>query len=863
MRAPVLAPRREIRRAIRQPVTFLLAFALAATGNLIAVRLFVGFDFYFGTIFSLLLLLRIGPVSAILGALLGALPVAFTNTAVWVPLFAVAEVLFLALMPARRKAEYLVPLDALFWLLAGVLTLFVLFPLSGSFEEPLIFVLNRFINGAANAVAATILHTLVVEERRAAASRKHRFSYRSVIFIAMIAFVLIPSLFILVTTINREVDLLERRIAERTDLVLKASDQSVALRLRDYEHAVRTVARAAELEGSLTGDPLAMELRFLYQADRWVRFAGIWDEEGGLLLSHGDSESVESLGTYAITEVRNEEMPFALVRLESEDPAETMSHFGILILVPILSDGERIGDVGMVVDARLVGHLLADLSEGWWIKTAILDGENRVIGSSSPGVEALEVLREEMIPGNEGGLPSKVALLVAGTAWGKPGTERLYEESRPFSYKPTWRLVADTSLAPYRTEMQREALRSLMIVTAVLITAMGLAALVSATLVRSLGKLHKMTDTFPGSLEEEEEEERAWPSSRIKEISNLIRRFRGNISAMSEAFQELRRANTNLAEARDAAKAASRAKSAFLANVSHELRTPLNAILGYAQFLQAEESLSDEYREPVSTIRGSAEQLLEMIDDILEVSRLRNRSIVEKWDVFDLRSLLEHIARPFTLEAEASGLEVEVDFDSSLPHFVRADQKHLRRILTNLLDNAIKFTEKGSVRFAATMATPERLQVTVEDTGVGISEEHLSEIFAPFHQQEEPLTKRRSGTGLGLAIVQHLVTLMQGTIQARSVPGKGTTFTVELPLAVVTSGEVSADLQGAGVPRPEYARALLQVAESGDVTHLRSLLEELREQDRGAYRFYEQALALVDAFELDRLKELLRRQSNG
>ncbi|MFW6251500.1 MAG: ATP-binding protein, partial [Alkalispirochaetaceae bacterium] len=144
-----------------------------------------------------------------------------------------------------------------------------------------------------------------------------------------------------------------------------------------------------------------------------------------------------------------------------------------------------------------------------------------------------------------------------------------------------------------------------------------------------------------------------------------------------------------------------------------------------------------------------------------------------------------------------------------------------------------------------------------------ISEEHLSEIFAPFHQQEEPLTKRRSGTGLGLAIVQHLVTLMQGTVQARSLPGKGTTFTVELPLAVVTSGEVSADLQGAGAPRPEYARALLQVAESGDVTHLRSLLEELREEDRGAYRFYEQALALVDAFELDRLKELLRRQSNG
>ena len=857
----VFTPRRELRRAIRQPVTFLLSLVLAIAGNLIAARLFVGFDFYFGSIFSLLLLLRFGPVSAMLGALMGAAPVAFTNAAAWVPLFAVAEVLFLALVPVRKKAEYLVPLDALFWLAAGIPIFLILLPESGTVQEPLLFALNRFINGTANAVVATILHTLIVDGRRVAAARKHRFSYRSVIFIAMIAFVLIPSLFTLVATINREVDVLERRIAERTELVLKASDQAVALRLRDYEHAVRTLARAAELDGSLEGEALSMELRFLYQADRWIRLAGIWDEEGRLILSHGDRQGADSLRTYAISELGDADMPLSLVRLESDDPSEIMSRFGILIFVPVLADGERIGGVGMVVDAQLLGNLLADLSEGWWITTAIVDRENRIIGSSSPGVEALEVLRERMIPGNERGLPSKVSLLVAGTEWGEEARGNPFEVSRPFSYKPSWRIVADTSLAPFRTELQREAARSLIIVTAVLITAMGLAALVSATLVRSLGKLHRMTDSFPGSLEEREERE--WPSSRIKEISNLIRRFRSNISVMSEAFQELRQTNKSLEEARDAAKAASRAKSAFLANVSHELRTPLNAVLGYAQFLQAEEDLSEEYREPVTTIRSSAEQLLEMIDDILEVSRLRNQSIVEKWDVFDLRSLLEHIARPFSLEAEASGLEVEIDFDASLPHFVRADQKHLRRILTNLLDNAIKFTEEGSVRFEATMAAPERVRVIISDTGIGISEEHLSEIFAPFHQQEETLTKRRSGTGLGLAIVQHLITLMQGTIEAESATGKGTIFTVELPLSVVSSGDVSTDSGGAGSPRVDYSRALLQVAESGDVTHLRSLLEELREEDRGASQFYERALALVDAFELDRLKELLRQQSNG
>lgn len=857
----VFAPRRELRRAYRQPLIFALSFVFAILGNLLALRLFIGFDFFFGSIFAILLFLRFGPISALLGALTGVIPALLAGSAGWIPLLVSAEILFLSLMPVKKKAEYLVPLVALFWLATALPIFFVLVSRSGEQDASLLFVLNRFINGTANAVIAAILHTVVVDLRRLGPTREHRFSYRSVIFIAMIAFVLIPSIFTLVATINREVDVLERRITERTDLVLKAADQAAALRLRDYEHAVRTLARAAELDGALKGEALAMELRFLYQADRWIKFAGTWDEQGRLLLAQGDRQSAESLRTYAISELQSDDMPLTLVRLETEEPEETMSHYGILVLVPVLRERGVIGGVGMVVDANLLGNLLADLSEGWWVTTAIVDGDNRVIGSSNPGIDALEVLDEPMIPANRTGLSSTVTLL---TPWRKPQQapgRGPYEESRPFSLKPSWRIVADTSLSPFLLELQREALRFLIIVAAVLVSAMGLAALVSATLVRSLGKLHRMTDTLPGSLDDESE--RLWPSSRITEVNNLIRRFRTNLDIIGNAFQELRKTNVRLAEASDAAKTASRAKSAFLANVSHELRTPLNAILGYAQFLQAEENLKEEYREPVTTIRSSAEQLLEMIDDILEVSRLRNQSIVEKWDVFDLRSLLEHIARPFRLEAEASGLEVAVELDESLPHFVRADQKHLRRILTNLLDNAIKFTEEGRVRLSARMVESDTLRLMVEDTGIGISEAHLSEIFAPFHQQEETLTKRRRGTGLGLAIVRHLVTLMQGSISAESVMGEGTTFTLELPLSVVSSGGSLQERRSYGNPKPEHLHAILGVADSGDITHLRSLLEELKREDQDASNFYDQALALADAFELERLKELLKKQRDG
>ena len=859
----VFAPYREIRRITRQPVSFALAFLLALGGSFFAVRLFLDFDFYFGSVFSLFLFLRFGPLSAGIAAILGTVPVALASGALWVPLFAVAEILVLALLPVRKKGEYLVPLDALFWVVGSFVLMFVLLPKWGAgIEVPLLFVLNRFINGIANAVLATILHTVAGNGREMRPLGEHTFSYRSVIYISMIAFVLVPSLFTLVLTINREVAALERRIGERIDLVLRGADQAATLRLRDYEHAVRTLARAAQLNNTLKGEVLSMELRFLYQADRWIRFAGTWDRNGELLLAYGDRRTAESLNAHEISELETDSMPLTLVRLETEEPAESMARFGILILVPVRDEEEAVGGVGMVVNAELLGHLLSDLSDGWWVTSAILDDGNRVIGASKPGIDALATLDEPLIPLNGKGLDTAGTLAVPWKEEGETIGSSPYEESRSFSYKPSWRIIADTNLAPFRDELRGEALRSLTIVVSVLITAMGLAAVVSASLVRSLGKLHRLTDTLPGTMEDEGRE-REWPKSRIKEISALIRRFKHNLHVMSEAFHALRQTNERLAEASDDAKTASRAKSAFLANVSHELRTPLNAVLGYAQYLQSEPELKDEYREPVSTIRTSAEQLLEMIDDILEVSRLRNQSIEEKWDIFDLRSLLDHIAKPFAVEAEAAGLDPKVELDESVPHFVQADQKHLRRIVTNLLDNAIKFTETGTVTLEAAMAGEERLRLTVADTGIGISESQLTQIFSPFHQQEETLTKRRSGTGLGLAIVQHLVTLMRGTIEASSTPGMGTTFTLELPIMVVGSGGKAPEREQGERPRPEFIRALSEVAKSGDIVHLNSVLEELRTEDPRGAAFYDRAIALVDAFELEQLKELLKQYEDG
>jgi signal transduction histidine kinase/CheY-like chemotaxis protein len=253
-------------------------------------------------------------------------------------------------------------------------------------------------------------------------------------------------------------------------------------------------------------------------------------------------------------------------------------------------------------------------------------------------------------------------------------------------------------------------------------------------------------------------------------------------SIVAARTAELRANEEHLRQARDAAEAASRAKSSFLANMSHELRTPLNAILGYARILRQDETLPAAGRQRAGVIDESGTHLLQVINDVLDLSKIEADKLTLQAAPTALPALLEGVVAAFRPLAFEKGLEFNPLFGPDLPAAVTVDGHRLRQVLFNLLGNALKFTPRGRVTFSVVRAGA-ALRFTVEDTGVGISAEQLRAIFLPFHQAHGS-TLTQQGTGLGLTISQRIVELLGGRLEVASVPGTGSRFWFDVVLSV-------------------------------------------------------------------------------
>jgi len=252
------------------------------------------------------------------------------------------------------------------------------------------------------------------------------------------------------------------------------------------------------------------------------------------------------------------------------------------------------------------------------------------------------------------------------------------------------------------------------------------------------------------------------------------------VTATVRDITEHKRTQAELRAAKEAAEKASRAKSEFLANMSHELRTPLNSVLGYAQLLGREEELSQQQRKALNVIQQSGEHLLGLIDEILDMAKIEAGTLDIAAENFDLRRLLDSIVEIASSRAQSKGLAFRFAQWSAVPDVVFADERRLRQVLMNLLDNAIKYTRHGEVVLRTGMREG-TVSFAVEDTGIGIRPEHLSEVFDVFHQVRDP-SMTVEGTGLGLAISKRLVHLMGGELQVASKPHEGSRFWFELAL---------------------------------------------------------------------------------
>lgn len=258
------------------------------------------------------------------------------------------------------------------------------------------------------------------------------------------------------------------------------------------------------------------------------------------------------------------------------------------------------------------------------------------------------------------------------------------------------------------------------------------------------------------------------------------------------ANTELSRRNLELELEKARADDASKAKTQFLSNMSHEIRTPLNGIIGTLQIID-EKSLTRETRDLLGIVKRSSRSLLDIVNSILSIAKIEANEVNVSNRRFDIWRLVADVLAHYEVLATDKGIDLLVSFDSDTPRNIVSDQVKFEQILHNLISNALKFTEKGSVTLAVSQETRDQagspvpfLRIAVSDTGIGISEQDQTKIFRPFHQVDSSLRRRYIGTGLGLSIVNKLTAIMDGSVRIVSEPGRGTTVTAELPFSAVT-----------------------------------------------------------------------------
>ncbi|MEM7712761.1 MAG: ATP-binding protein [Cyanobacteria bacterium P01_A01_bin.68] len=369
------------------------------------------------------------------------------------------------------------------------------------------------------------------------------------------------------------------------------------------------------------------------------------------------------------------------------------------------------------------------------------------------------------------------------------------------------------------------------------------------------------------------------PFKSKDEIGLLASSFNQLIYRVNKLLQEQQIYTEKLEYTKEAADTANKAKSEFLANMSHELRTPLNGILGYAQILQQSEELQEKENHGLQIIYECGSHLLTVINDILDISKIEAGKFELQFTDIHFPHFLERVTEICSLSAKKKGVNFIYEPDNNLPVGILADEKRLRQVLLNLFNNAIKFTNQGSVTFKVKHIKSEKLtnknialiSFQVEDTGIGISDSELAKIFRSFEQGTDK-KYQIEGTGLGLAISQKIVELMGSNIQVESQLGLGSTFSFKVSFNVsnnlnweynkIENVKLSSTLNKDDVelilPVVEDLQQLLELTQHGSLSKILKTAEEISQQNSKYMPFTQKIVQLVKLCELEEVEELLK-----
>ncbi|MEL7352862.1 MAG: ATP-binding protein [Cyanobacteria bacterium J06560_5] len=586
--------------------------------------------------------------------------------------------------------------------------------------------------------------------------------------------------------------------------------QSIETYLQDFQAELKYLER---VRGLTTLPKLVQQdlLEGLARLDDAYEAAGIFNLEGEVLVGVAPFnpdptklplELAEDLGFLPIVTAGKTYTSPVSISPRTNSPV-------ITIAVPIKDADDRTnGALVAQVNLQFLNFTVSQARVGETGYTYVVDDQQRIIAKQRSETEAYDKFALEDISNRPllAHLESKPAEGFS-TYQGLRGAEVLGASS--YVYSVNWRVISELPMAEVRSPVHRmnRAMIGVMALAMLLTGAMGI--MFARWLVSPLQRLTlAATQISEGNLETQVSVRSRNELGLLASVFNqMAQQLRQTFSALEDAKANLEtRVEERTAELQAAkltADEANHAKSEFLANMSHELRTPLNGILGYAQVLQQEDDLTEDQDRGLNVIRQCGAHLLTLINDILDLSKIEARKMDLAPSALYLPSMIQAVVEMCQVRAEAQGIDFYYLSDPNLPEGIYADEKRLRQVLINLLNNAIKFTDTGSVSLRIhslaspeeTLASPEEtpnhhIRFEVRDTGVGISKSQLEKIFSPFEQVGEQ-SRQTEGTGLGLTISQQILSLMESKIQVDSEPGKGSTFWFDLTIPEVDSWETA------------------------------------------------------------------------
>jgi len=815
---------------LRSSIVWVGLTALAYLGNVANLPLFFNVDFLFGSVVVFVILHYLGWAPATVSAVIAA-----SHTAVlWQHPYAVIIMALEALMVGifyRRRSGNLMLLTTLYWILIGM-PLVVLFyggVMDVAQQSTVLIVFKQAINGIVNALIAALLISVLQHyfprlEREASRSP---FTFSQAIFLLMVALVLLPAMAILVVSARAEMARVEDDVASKLAITSYSSRQAVNAWTSENLQTLRSLASYAQMDNPERIAVLRTEMELLKMSDPDFLAMAVVNPMGQVIAGEPADVATERLGGAEVAR----RPYFSRMITGMQGTASNVVTRGerprVLLGVPIVEGDIMTGAVVGIVDPQRLREMLFRLSGNWTVEATIVDANNRVVASTAEGVEAFQDYSRRIPDDSEherGNLYIRVPESHRNVSIMQRWQHSQYLTKDRIGTASSWSIVLQAPIAPYQDALNSRYQSMLLVMLLVIIGTILLSATLSRRMLASLTQLTVVAENLPDKVTRQEELD--WPTSRINEIDTLINCFRITSTHLGESFTRIQEANIELVAAKQEAEAASRTKSEFLANISHDLRTPLNGILGYAQILGRDAALDARTREAVSIIEKSGNHLLNLINDILDVSRIEAQKLVLQPEPFRLSSFLDDVTDIVTLQARQKGLQIHTEFDPDLPTAVVGDQKRLRQILLNLLNNAVKFTESGDVWFRAG-TSGDRLAFEVEDTGPGIPRDQLGEIFSPFKQLSKHI-QSEEGTGLGLAIVKRLVEMMDGEVGVESTPGEGSrfSFTVALPAAGEVPARARASVSISGYEGPRR-RVLIVDDKWENRSVLRSMLEPL------------------------------------